>query len=145
MIVSRCTGSFVALESLGSEGTGSPVPEVAMHFGSGGNSAVEHLVSECFWCFVGLVFGVHHPIFLYIFANGVIQSLSTLFCFWWYCCTGGWLFLYLRLNLYGWFRTGSSNSVVSRNDWPIFSQFREVPQHFSCLRPWDASTNWDVF
>ena len=35
-----------------------------MQFESGRNSsAVVHLVSECFWCFVAFVFGVHHPNF----------------------------------------------------------------------------------
>ena len=29
------------------------------------------------------------PIFFCIFANGAIQSPSTLLCFWWHCCTGG--------------------------------------------------------
>ena len=47
MIVSRCTGSFEALDSLGPEDAGSPVPEVVMHLESEGNSsAVVYLVSE---------------------------------------------------------------------------------------------------
>ena len=62
MIVSACAGSFVALDSLGSEGAGDPAPEVVMCFESGRNSSVVvYLVSKCFWCFAGLVFGVHHP------------------------------------------------------------------------------------
>ena len=62
MIVSRCTGNFVAFGSLVSEGTGSPEPEGVVHFGSrGSSSVVVHLVSECFWCFVEFVFGAHHP------------------------------------------------------------------------------------
>ena len=62
MIMSGCAGSFVVFDSLGSEGTWSPVPEVVMHFESGRNSsAAVHLESECFWCFVGFVFSVHHP------------------------------------------------------------------------------------
>ena len=134
MIVSGCTQSFVALDSFWSEGTGNPVPEVVMHFESGGNSsAVVHLVSECFWCFVEFVFGVHHPNLPLYFANGVIQSPSTLFCIWQCCYTGGWLFLCLGLSHYGWFITSSSNSIVSRRDWPIFSQFKGVPYIFL---PW---------
>ena len=77
MIVSGCTGSFVALGSLESEGTGSPAPEVYMHFASGGNSSVAvHLPFEGFWCFVGFVFGVNHPnLPLYFCKRGNLVSI----------------------------------------------------------------------
>ena len=128
MIVSRWIGSFVALDSLGSEGTGIPAPEVVMHFEPGGNSsAVVYLVPECFWCFVGFVFGVHHPnlpLYFCKWGNSVpihIVLLLPVLLHW------VWLFLCLGLNFYGWFRTGSSNSTVSRMDWPTFLNSKRFP------------------
>ena len=60
----------MAFDSLGSEGTGSLIPEAVMYFEPGGNSAaVVYLMSECFWCFVGFVFGVHHPNLLLYFCK----------------------------------------------------------------------------
>ena len=61
MIVSGCAGSCVASGSLGSECAVSPEPEVVMYVGSGRNSSAVYLVFEYFWCFVGVVFGAHHP------------------------------------------------------------------------------------
>ena len=61
MNVSGFAGSFVVPGSLGSECTESSEPEVVMYFGSGRNSSAVYLVFECFWCFVGVVFGAHHP------------------------------------------------------------------------------------
>ena len=70
MIVSGWTGSFVALGSLESEGALSPVPEVVGYFESGGNSsAAVHFGFECFWCFAGFVFGIHHPNLLLCFCK----------------------------------------------------------------------------
>ena len=46
--------------SYGSEGTESPEPDVHLEFG-GNFSVVVPFVFECFWCFVGVVFGAHHP------------------------------------------------------------------------------------
>ena len=39
----------------------------------------------------------------------------------------GLIVLVLGAQFYGWPRTGSSNSIVSKRDWPIFSNFKEVP------------------
>ena len=146
MIVSGCAGSFVALNRLGSEGVQGPVPEVVMCFEPG--RILLLLCTLCLSVFgvlldLFLVFTI--PILFHVLANGAVQSPSTLFCFWWCCFTGVWLFLCLGLNLYGWLRAGSSNSIVIWRDWPIFPQFKGVPQLFSCLRPWGASMNWDVF
>ena len=83
------------------------------------------------------------PIFFYIFANGAVQSPSALFCFWWCCCTRGWLFL--GLYFYGWFWNSSSSSIISGRDWQILPQLEEVPWHLLCFGPLGASVNWDVF
>ena len=70
MIVSGYTGSFVALGSLGSEGGGSPVPEVVRYFGSGGI-----LLLLCILCLsiysvlLDFFFGVYHPNLLLCFCK----------------------------------------------------------------------------
>ena len=61
MIVSGCTGSFVAPGSLGSECAESPEPEVVMYFESVRNSSAVYLAFEHFWYFAGAVVSVPHP------------------------------------------------------------------------------------
>ena len=108
MIVSGCTGSFVAPGSSGSEGTESPKSGLHLEFGDN-SSVVVPLVFECFGAFLYIFLQMRqlgpHP---YHSAFGGAAAL-------------GWLLLCLRLNLYGWFRVGRSNSIVSRRDWPNFS------------------------
>ena len=83
MIVSGCTGSLVATGSLGSECAESPEPEVVMHFESGRNSVVVHLVFECFWCSVEVVSGALQPNLPLCFCKWDSSVPITLFCFWW--------------------------------------------------------------
>ena len=120
MIVSGCAGSFVVPDSLGPEDDGGPEPEGVLYFGSGRNSSAVYLVVECFSVLLNLFLVLAIAIFFHIFANGKMWSPSALFFFWWCCFTRGWLFLWLGLNLYQWFRSGSINSIVSRRDQPIF-------------------------
>ena len=51
------------------------------------------------------------------------------------------------LSLWGVWNSSSSCIVIIiiRRDWPVFSQFKKVPRHFSCFRPWGAIVDWDVF
>ena len=123
MIVSGCTGSFVA--------PGSSEPEVHLEFG--GNSVVVPLVFECFWCFVGVNFGAHHtnlPLYFCKWDNLVpicIVVPLVVVLHW------GWLFLCLGLNLYGWFRNGRSNSIVRRGIGQSFLNSKRFPEIFL---PW---------
>ena len=99
---------------------------------------LERILLLCILCmsvYVGLLellLVLTIPIFYCILANGTVQSPSTSLWFW-CCCTGGWLILFLGLNLYRQFRICGSSCIIGRGNWPIFSQLQKVPRHFFLL------------
>ena len=83
------------------------------------------LCLNVFVCLLELLLMLVISVFFCILANGTVWSPSTLLWFW--CCyTGGWLILFLGLNLYRWFRICGSHCIVGRGNWPIFPQFKRL-------------------
>ena len=123
-------GGFVVPGSL--ECTEGPEPEFALCFGSGKNSSVVYLVYECLCWFAGVAFGAHHPNLL-LHSCKWDSSVPIHITLVWCCCTGGWLILFLGLNLYRQFRICGSSCIIGRGNWPIFSQLQKVPRHFFLL------------
>ena len=77
---------------------------------------LERILLLCILClsvFVGLLellLILTIPVFFCILANGSIWPPSTSLWFW-CCCTGGWLILFLGLNLYRQFRICGSHGI----------------------------------